>query len=203
MRNKSWNACFILHLKTENPQPHYSDRITQKTTSKGEICVWTDAKRKTAQRLPTVSKALLVDSRIILSLWGTVSKSTLNPSSEIRALGRCVFIGNYFWRTRQQDEGAAVIQDERGFLSLLPPGLPAPNHRIIPHRGLEAGKLLVWPWRPMHFACTTQCISNLRDYKLLSPHTQLQLSFFERCVNCENMWNIKRIYLNLYTYHQG
>ena len=37
---------------------------------------------KTDLRLRTVSKALFVDSRIILSLWGKISRSSLKPSSE-------------------------------------------------------------------------------------------------------------------------
>ena len=59
---------------------------TQKTNYKGGLCVWTDAKRKTDLRLRTVSKALFVDSRIILSLWGKISRSALKPSSETHTL---------------------------------------------------------------------------------------------------------------------
>lgn len=107
VRNKAETLASPLVWK-QNLQPNYSDKNAQ-NNSKGGICVWTDAKRKTDLRLPTVSRALLVDSRIILSLWGKISKSTLNSSSEIHTLGCCVFSVKYFWGTCQQDEGATVI----------------------------------------------------------------------------------------------
>lgn len=166
-------------LKTESTAKLFWQKHTQKANYKAGICVWTDAKRKTDLRLRTVSKALFVDSRIILSLWGKISRSSLKPSSETHTPA-AVFSQ---WSTPKEHGNRMRVKPRMRAVPL--PACTQPLDHFSPrHPGSQ--NLWAWPPRSLNFFLTAWYISSLSDYKLLSPLTQTTATILFKHINCGN-----------------
>lgn len=177
-----------------NRQSNYSDKNTQKTNSKGEICVWTYATRKTDWRPPSVSKTLFVDSKIILSLRGNFHKSTLNSSSaEIQTPGCFAFSVKYSAEHAHRVRGH-VIKDGR-------PPQPV-TYRLHPTSGLFApvaqshGASLSDLQCPLPFPRPHVWYPTSIEYNLLSTHKGYHnCLFLKKC----SMWRNFEPYRKIYT----
>ena len=170
----------LLWVWKQNPQPNDSDKSTHRRPTTKEEYVFEQMPRgKTDLRLRTVSKALFVDSRIILSLWGKISRSILKPSSETPT-GVAVFSQ---WNTPKEHANSMRVKPR---MREVPPAWTQPlDHCSLRHP--ESWSLYAWPPRSPNFFFTTWYISNLSDYKLLSPQTQTTAAILFKDINCENM----------------